>query len=77
MSDYLIVHEDPATKQWQITQLVRDSDLVDLAAATPEQLADLGRQGWVGEGHYAAIAWDQRIEFDMAPGPVDVRVSAA
>lgn len=65
MADFLILREDSEAQTWVMTQIVRDTTATEMQTAV--------RQGFVGEGHYAVCRWDTRVEFDMAPGAIDVQ----
>lgn len=62
MADYLILKADAGT--WRVTALVVNVD--------PARKAEVIKQGYVGPGHYAALDWSTRMEFDMDRGPITV-----
>lgn len=66
MPDYLIFKLPPADQPGAVPQLTQHifSDL------PPEEAI---KQGFEGDGRYAIVDWDERLEADLAPGDVAVK----
>lgn len=67
MPDYLIFKLPPADALDTSPQLVQHI----YSELPPEEAI---KQGYEGDGRYAIVDWDERLEADLAPG--DVAVSA-
>ena len=52
-----------------------NAQIVALVSADGEA-GDVVRQGYVGDGRYAVLDFDERVECDLVPGPVEVAAVA-
>jgi hypothetical protein len=66
--DFLILKQTDAG-HWEVAAIALNVDQAERVEAA--------RQGYQGPGRYAAVQWDNREEFDMEPGPVQVRPAPA
>lgn len=61
MADFLILKQE----HWQHGTVVQ--------ADTAAELRELVKQGFKGADLYAIVRWDTRREYDLGPGPPEVR----
>ena len=63
MAEFMILKEALGAPGWRPVQIVE--------ADTAAELRELVQQGYDDPGGYAICRWDNRREFDLAPGPVE------